>query len=302
MGISLTRVIKDGWVNFWRNFWLSSATISVTVLMLFVVTGLLVLHVGTQAVLQILNDKVDISVYFETHADEEEILQLKSDLQSFREVRNVEYVSRSEALTNFKERHKENALILSSLRELDANPLEATLNVKAYEASQYRIIADFLESDTYKNIIDKVNYRENEALISRLFSVTNTVRRAGLALSMVLGLVAALVTFNTVRLAIYSRREEIGIMRLVGAGAWYVRGPFLVQGLLVGVFSSLITLGLSYVAVAFVSDRVSRFIPGLDLLHYFAIHSAAIIGFEVGLAVILGVASSFIAVRKYLRV
>lgn len=302
MGTSLARVIKDGWVNFWRNFWLSSATISVTVLMLFVVTGLLVLHVGTQAVLQILNDKVDISVYFETHADEEEILRLKSDLQNFREVRNVEYISRSEALTNFKERHKENALILNSLRELDANPLEATLNVKAYEASQYQAIADFLESETYQNIIDKVNYRENEALIGRLFSVTNTVRRAGLALSLVLGLVAALVTFNTVRLAIYSRREEIGIMRLVGAGAWYTRGPFLVQGLLVGVFSSLITLGLSYMAIALVSDRVSRFIPGLDLLHYFAIHSAVIIGLEVGLAVVLGVASSFIAVRKYLRV
>lgn len=299
---SIERIIRSGWVNFSRNFWLSSATISVMVLMLILVTGLFVVNVMTQSVAQSIQDKVDISVYFVTDAPEEEILRVQSELAGFTEVKSVRYVSRDEALSEFRERHKDNPFILQALKEVGANPLQASLNIKAYQASQYQAIETFLSSGAHKDFIDKINYRENQALIERLFGITNNVKRAGVIAGMVLGAIAVLVTFNTIRMAIYSRRDEISIMRLVGASNWFIRGPFLVQGALVGVFSVAITFIITYLFLAAFSDRVEAFIPNLNLIGYFAANWFSILGFELLLGVVLGSFSSFIAVRKYLEV
>ena len=298
----MERIIKNGWINFWRHFWLSSATISVMVLMLLVVSGLLVLNVATQTTVSMIQDKVDISVYFETFAEEKEILELRDSLLTFEEVKSVDYVSRQEALDAFKARHKDNQLILNALKELDDNPLEAVLNIKAYQASQYEAISQFLETGSHNEVIDKVNYRENEELISRLFSITNTTKKIGLGASLLLGLVALLVMFNTIRITIYSRRDEISIMRLIGASSWFIRGPFLVQGALIGIISASLSLVVTYTVLAFITEPASQFIPGLDLFDYFVSNALFIIGGQILFGMILGALSSFVAVRKYLKV
>lgn len=302
MFITFKRIIKSGLKNFYRNGWLSTATISVMVLTLVVISALLMLNVIASAVLTNLQEKIDVSVYFKLEAIEEDILVIKSQLEKLTEVERVNYVSRDEALMKFRERHKDNPYLIQSLQELGENPLEASLNIKSREASQYEAISKFLEGIYYSNIIDKVDYRQNKEVIDKLAYIIANIKLAGLSLSGVLILVVILVTFNAIRLAIYSSREEIKVMRLVGASNWFIQGPFIIEGILYGIFSSLITLGILYPIFYFASPKLSGFLSIEDFFTYFQANVWSFLVLLLGIGVVLGVLSSFVAIRKYLKV
>ena len=299
--VTFKRIIKSGLKSFWRNGWLSVATISIMILTLLVIGTLLMLNVIASAVLLNLQEKIDISVYFKLEANEEDILVVKSQLEKLVEVERVEYVSRDDALERFRERHKDNPYLIQSLQELGENPLEASLNIKAQEASQYETISTFLEGIYYSNIIDKVDYRQNKEIIDRLSNLIANVKLGGLILSGIMILIVLLVTFNAIRLAIYSSRGEIKIMRLVGANNWFIRGPFIVEGILYGIISSLFTIGVLYPVFYFISPKISGFLPIEDFFVYFQANVWAFLVLLLVIGVGLGAASSFIAIRKYLR-
>ncbi len=301
MLINFRRIIKAGTVNFWRNGWISFATVLVMVLTLFVLGSLLLGNVILTSVLASLEDKVDITVYFQLDAPEEEIFAMRDSLANLGEVEEVQYVSREEALVRFRERHQENALITQSLDELGDNPLGASLQVHATDPSHYAAISNYLEASAFGGILDKVNYRQNELVIERLSSILRTSRKIGIAASMLLAGIAFLVAFNTIRMAIYTSREEIKIMKLVGASNWYTRGPFLVEGFLHGLFASLIALLMFFPATFWLGPKAELFFGGPDLYVYYATHALEffLVLFLVG--VIIGIFSSSIAIRRYLR-
>lgn len=298
---SFKRIIKWGFKNFWRNGWLSMATVSIMALTLLVITVLLMVNVIANAVLENLENKIDISVYFKLETPEQDILVVKSQLEELKEVEDVAYVSQEEALIKFKEKHKDNPILLQSLEELDINPLEASLNIRARETSQYASINQFLESVYYQELIDKVNYMQNKEVIEKLSKIITDVKTVGLGVTLLLTLIVFLVTFNAIRLAIYSSREEINVMRLVGASNWFIRGPFIVEGILYGIIATLVTLIILYPVFYFLSPKLSGFLPIEDIFAYF---QANLLGFGLLLlviGVILGTFSSFVAVRKYLK-
>ncbi len=299
---NFVRVIKWGWVAFWRNSWVSFATLIIVVITLFTLTGLLILKQVENKVVANLREKVDISVYFEQNTPEEEILKVQSDLGELDGVKNIEYISKETALEDFKKRHQDNPILLESLEEIEENPLQASLNIKATLASQYEAIAKFLEREEYKPLVAKINYWQNQEIINKLFSITEGINRAGIIFSVVLLAITLLVTLNTVRLAIYSQREEIEIMRLVGASNWYISGPFLMQGILIGIFSALITIGISWGILSYFSPGLSGFFPGINVFAYFQSNIFSIFLLELGVGIILGVLSSFIAIRRYLKI
>jgi len=298
---SIKRVVKWGLKNFWRNGWLSTATISIMVLTLFVITVLIMVNVITNAVLLNLQDKIDISVYFKLGTQEQDILDAKAQLEKLAEVEKIEYISQNQALITFKEKHKDNPILLQSLDELDSNPLEASLNIKAKETSQYASINQFLESVHYKDIIDKVNYLQNKEVIDRLSKIIVDVKTFGLVLSLGLALIVFLVTFNAVRLAIYSSREEINVMKLVGASNWFIRGPFIIEGMMYGMISTIVTVILLYPAFYFVSPKLSGFLPVGDMFSYFKSNAVVLFFLLLGISLVLETFSSFVAVRKYLK-
>ena len=295
------RIIKWGLKNFWRNGWLSTATISIMVLTLLVITVLMMLNVISNAVLLNLEDKIDISVYFKLQTPEENILEAKTQLEKLVEVESIEYISQNEALIRFKEKHKDNPVLLQSLNELESNPLEASLNIKAKETSQYASINQFLESVHYKDIIDKVNYMQNKEVIEKLGKIITDIKMFGLILSLGLALIVFLVTFNAIRLAIYSSREEINVMKLVGASNWFIRGPFIIEGLMYGIIATIITVILLYPAFYFVSPKISNFLPTGDLFSYFKENAFILFFMLLIISLVLGALSSLIAVRKYLK-
>lgn len=302
----IKRVVKAGFINFWRNGWVSLATVLVVIITLFSIGSLIFAKAILSSTLAQIQDKVDVSVYFKTDADEQDILALKSKLEKMGEVKSVEYISREQALENFKERHKDNALIMQSLEELGGNPLGAVLNVKAKETSQYETIAKSLESSSELSaetpIIDKINYYQNRVVIDRLTKILDSTKRLGISISIILIIISLLVTFNTVRLAIYSSREEIGIMRLVGASGKFISGPFVIEGIMHGIIASIITMALFYPCTLWLGKMTQNFFNGINIFEYYVSNFVQLFLIILATGIILGAISSFIAVRRYLRV
>lgn len=306
--LNTKRVVKSGFVNFWRNGVVSVASVFVSVVTLFIIGALIMSHAFLSSTLTEIQNKVDINVYFKTTAPESDILTLREKLESLPQVKLVEYISREEALAQFKERNKDNALILQSLEELGENPLGAIFNIKATSPDQYEGIARFLGAEEEQaasagkeSIIDSVNYKKNELIINRLARIITAATQISLSVSLVLSIMAVLVTFNTLRLAIYNARNEIYVMRLVGASNSYIRGPFVVEGVMYGAFAAIIATILLYPATIWVSRATAGYFGGIDLLTYFMNNFAQIFTLLLASGVILGTISSVLAVRRYLE-
>src|SRR3989344_4551862 len=196
MATSLARIIKYGLQNFWRNKWLSTATLAVMTLALFVFENLIFFSVLSGSALDVLKDKIDISVYFKIDAKEDDVLKIKRSLESLTEVKAVEYISRDQALELFQERHKNDQTISQAISILDENPLSASLNVKANDPREYPAIASYLNNQNLSNVVEQVTYSQNQLVINRLASIVDTGQKGGIALTVVLAAVSILVTLN----------------------------------------------------------------------------------------------------------
>ena len=143
----------------------------------------------------------------------------------------MEYVSKKEAIKRLVEKHPQ---LKESVQETEGMLNLASLNVNVFEANQYQPVVNFLENSNFKDQIDGVDYYKRKPVIEKIFSLTSLFNKTGIFLSIILIITAILVTFNTIRLAILNSIEEIKIQRLVGASNWFIRGPFLVQGAILG--------------------------------------------------------------------
>lgn len=309
----LRRVIKSGFINFWRNGVVSLSAILVLVVTLFVIGSLVFAQAILTSTLDHIKDKVDINVYFKLDASEREVLGLKSFLETEPEVLSVQYTSREAALKAFQERHKDNSTILGAIDEVGQNPLGASLTVKAKDPSQYEAIATMLQGNDSTalsaskgaintQIIDEVTYFKNKVVIDRLSKVIDSTQKMGFAVAIVLSFIAILVTFNTIRLVIYTAREEIAVMKLVGASNNYVRGPFVVEGVMFGMIAAVLVMALFFAGTAWAAPATENFFGGLNLYSYYMKHFVEVFGLMLGIGTILAAVSSYLAVWRYLRV
>ena len=303
----IKRVLKAGFLNFWRNGFVSLSSVLVMAVTLFVIGSTVFMSALLQSSLEQLQSKVDINVYFSTTALEPDILSIQKSLQSLPEVAKVEYVSRDQALADFKKRHENDELTLQALSELPDNPLGAVLNITAKETSQYESIATFLNSKSAlskdgQTIVDKVNYYQNKTAIDKLTSIINSARAIGFGIAIVLAIISLIIAFNTIRLIIYISREEISVMRLVGASNKYIRGPFVISGIMYGLVAGIITLIVFLPITYWLQDKAATFFNGVNLWNYYISNMGQMILIIAGTGILLGAVSSYFAVRRYLNV
>ncbi len=296
-----TRIIQYGWKNFVRNGLLSTTTVAIVTLSLVVFLGLLLFNVLIDQTVTAIQDKIDISVSFKNVTPEDEIFNVQRSLEGLPEVKAIEYVSRDAALKDFKDRHADDPDIAQALQELNDNPLEASLNIKAKNPDQYATIAEYFKNPALGQFVSHVSYAENQVVIDRLNSIAKNVNRGGFLVTVILVIVAGLVVFNTIRLAIYSNRDEIGIMRAVGASNQFVRGPFVVEGIIVGFLSAVLSIAIALPGLSSVAPYVSQAVPEINIVSYFFEHLPILILYQLLAGVIVSAFSSFIAVRRYLH-
>lgn len=304
--VTLRRVIKGGWKNFKRNGVVSSAAVLVTAITLSVVTASFLLHALLTSTIATLQDRVDIAIFFSVDAPEDRILNLKSTLEKLPEVATVKYVSADEQVLAFRNRHSDDYLTLQALDELGENPFGGTMVITAKDSTQYEAIANVLEGDTQiardnAEIIERINFAQNKAVIDRLNRMITAVRQYGFGIIILLSFVSIVIMYTTIRLTLFTMREEIGVMRLVGASNPFIRGPFLVEGILYGFFAWLLTMAIFFLGSYFLSDRIFA-LTNVDPFSYLLSNFLAVPGLVLLIGVGLGVISSVLAMRRYLSV
>lgn len=303
--ITTKRVARYGVAGFVRNGFISLAAILIMCITLFTLAWLILGGAALSATLSQLTNKVDITVYFTTSAAEQQIMDEKKTLEALPEVAQVTYVSRDQALADFRARHANDQLTIQALDELGENPLGAALEVRAKETSQYESIAKYLtqqqEQGGASSPIEKVNFYQNKTAIDRLSNIIDTSRKLGIAVAIVLGLATILIAFNTIRLAIYTSRDEIGVMNLVGASRWYVRGPFMIAGILYGVVAGVAVLLVLYPTTLWIGPASEKFLGSFNIFDYYTSEFPLIFLIVMGSGIALGALSSYLAVRRYLK-
>ncbi len=303
--VNIKRIFRSGFMSFFRNSFVSLAAVFVMTMTLTIIGSLMFLNGIVGDFVLYVQDKVDVNVYFVPSADESEIESFVNEIKSFPEVSYVELDSRETVLSQFRIRHQDDQLTLQALDELAENPFGATLSIKAKEPSQYEGIAQYLQDKQFDNsggsFIDSVNYTQNKTVIDQLQTLTSYVKRFGYAIIILFALASILITFNTLRLAIYTSREEIKVMRLVGASNGYIRGPFIVAGTLYGLFSGVIALTLFFPITYFLKGATSAAF-NVDIFEFYISQFFIFLLTLLVVGALLGAVSSFLAVRKYLSV
>ena len=299
------RIIVSGCVGFYRNISVSLSAVLIIGIALLTFASV---YLGGQllnASIKQLEQKVDVNVYFKTSADNALILEIKKELEGINQVAQVEFITREQALESFKERNKDNQVILDSLDVLDDNPLGASFNIKASEISQYENIALFIDQvqvqDKYAGLVDTVNYNQNKAAIDKIRSVTDYSQKFGVIITAILALLAFIIVYNTIRLTIYTVREEVAVMRLVGASRFFARGPFVVEGMLYGIMGTVLALAVLWPGLYYVAPYLNQVFV-LNIYELFTDQATLISGSMLGVGVLLGLVSSGFAIRKYLDI
>ncbi len=301
------RIVHSGFFNFWRNTTVSLASVLVMLVALITIGGISFGGAVLDTALAELRGKIDVNVTFVTTASEEDILSIKHSLESLPEVSLVTYMTREEALEEFKARHASDQSILNALNELGENPLGAVLNVKARDPSQYASVADFLGSDNSLSqegitIIDRVNYFQNKVAIDRLAVIIETADFLGMVLTLGMVAISMLIAFNTIRLTIYMARDEIAVMRLVGASTGYIQGPFVVVGVIYGVTAGILTLLVFLPATYYLGQLTANFFSDFNIFSYYLRNFLEIAFIVLSSGVLIGAFSSALAIRRFLKV
>jgi len=306
--VNFKRVLKSGFISFWRNGFVTLSSLLVMTITLLIIGGVVFTGAFFEYTLGQIKNKVDISVSFVTGADESSILSIQNTLKGLPEVASVTYTNSDQVLKNFKDRHTQqnDTFSLQSLDLLDANPFGASLNIKAKDPSQYAGIAEYLKSPDVlskdgKNIIFKVNYDQNKVVIEKLNTIINASQRIAFWVTLFFVLISIVITFNTIRLAIFISKDEISVMRLVGASSEYVKGPFVVSGVICGVIASIFALMIFALGSFWLSRLTDTYFGGFSFLGYFGQNFLQIFFIVFGSGIILGAIASYLAVVKYLK-
>ncbi len=298
--LKLSRTLKEGFQNFYRNGWLSVATITILTISLYIISITIIMGMAASMILKNTEEKINVSVYFNPEVQEQRIMEIKSKLQSYQEIKSVEYVSKDKALEDFLE-IENNQAIKQSLEEIGENPLLASLVIKSNNSDQYPTIVNAIENSNFKDEVTRVNYDEHKLVIERLNNIIKMVERVGVILGLIFIVIATMITFNAIRITMFAHKQEFEIMRLVGASNLYVETPYFFQGIFYGVSAAIIGLFMIFLTFFFISSLTGGVISRSALMGMFYSQFFVNFGILLVCGVALGVLSSSIAIRRYLK-
>jgi cell division transport system permease protein len=296
------RIINFAVNDFSRNKGISLAAIFVLVITIMLVTGLFFFQGLAGYLTSEIQNKIDITAYFKDGTVEQDILGVKDEiLKTAPNIKNIEYVSKDQALAFFNEKNKDNAVLSKALQEVGDNPFLPSLNITTNgDPSQYAQVANILQTSDFSKLIDKVDFSQKKDTIEKVYSIISSVNMFGLILGIILIIIAVLVVFNTIKLAIENSKEEISTMKIVGASNWFIRGPFVIQGIIYGLIAFLVCILLAGVFAYFVSPKLAVILPGFNLFGYFLTNWWIFVLIQLGFGMGVGAISALIVVKKYL--
>lgn len=304
--ITLSRIISAGLKSLMRNAWLAIAAMAVMVITLTIMLFSVIANATLSNTINQITERIDISVYLVDTIRVDQRDNLISDLKKFENVKSVEYVSKEQALERYKEQNKNNVELLTAISQTD-NPLPASLQIKPYDTNNIENIRQFLEKPDVKKLqSEQTSYSgDRKQAIDKIARAAKFFREAGLTGVIVFAVISMLIIFNTIRMAIFNRKEELTIMRLLGASNAYIRGPFVVETMLYGVIAAILSIALCSALFAVSSSALGASSLGLlDITYadrYFKENILFIIAIQIALGITIGATSALVATRRYLK-
>ncbi len=302
---TLYRLIKTGFTNFFRNGWLSLASTIIMTLTLITISIFLILNIVLTQGIQTIQDKIDVSIYLNDSAKGQTVLNLQEELSNNPDVKKVKYVSKDEAKARYQEKFKDNPQLKESLEDSGENPLPASLEIKTYDPDKLESLLPIFEKEEYKSAVRKVSYKENKEVIDRLFKATEFIKKIGWGMAAAFIVTSLIIIFNAIRTAIYTHKDEIEIMKLVGANPWFIKWPFFIEGILYGILGTIsalivISITLRLLAVSF-NSYFGEGDTGNQVFEFLLKNLGTLVVLMLGVGITIGVTSSSVAIRKYLK-
>lgn len=304
--ITFSRIVRTGFVNFFRNASLAIAAMAVMVVTLTIILLSLVVNTTLTGTINQITEKIDVSVYLTDQITPEERTNFIARIEQQSVVSGTEYLSKQDALEAYKKENVGNEELLLAINQTD-NPLPATIRVKLVDLDRVEEVRTFLEKKENKRLQSEApSYSgDRKEAIDKISHAANLLQRVGIIGVVLFAIISVLIIFNTIQMAIFNRRDEISIMRLLGANTWYIRGPFVVESIMYGVISGVISVAI--IKSLFVASSSTLEASSLGLLdigyaqRYFESHFWALLGIQIGVGVLIGAISSIIATRRYLK-
>lgn len=297
------RVLKFSAQDIARNVWLSAATVTILVLTLFSINIMVTVRIISDNAISVIKDKVDFSLYLKNEAREDEVVALKNRIEGLGNVKSVEYISKQQALQKFRDKNQNNQQIIEALRELGKNPLSPSLIISPSDTAQAPQLVESLKR-LDSDIIESRNFSDNATITKKIDYITNKINEAGLFVIIIFSLTSLLVIYNTIKVAIYTHRREIEIMRLVGASRSFIVAPFLVSAVIYSLIATLVITSIFFPFLSLLQPYLEVFFTGynINIVSYFISNFWAIFGIEFLAAAFASAIASALAVRKYSKI
>jgi len=303
MFVSFLRVISYAFKNFFRNFWLSFITLTILFLAMTTIHVMIILNVLADTAIVEVEQKININVYFKPEVKEEQVFNVQQYLTALPEVDTVSYISPDDAIVSFRAQHKYDSDIIDTLDVIGDNPLGATLVVSSTDTNNYGQIITALESDQYAGLIEDKDFDDYRTAIDTIIAVTDRVSFAVTIMAVVFGLISVLIVFNAIRVAIYTHREEIRVMALVGATDSFIIAPYIIEGVLFALVVVILSILVTYPFLGVIQPWVTTFFDGgnFNIVEYYNTHFVMIFGLQFLGATVVNVVAGLIATQKYVK-
>jgi cell division transport system permease protein len=295
------KVIKDGWRIF-RTRKIVTFVVFLTVLLvsLFVWSGVFLFYFTNQG-LKYVEQRLDFSVYFKADSQAEETKKLQAIIENLPQIDRVIYVSKNEAFQNFQSQAQKNPVIAKALNELKINPLVDYLVVKAKTPEAYKQVADYIDKSPYRPLVEFVTYAENQKIIERFISISKQLKLATLAFLLLIVIFGAFIIFTATLIAIYAQKEEIEILRLIGASDWFIRMPFFVFTIIVSLLAYIFSFLIVVISVSRLNSFIGLLLPQADFMQFILNNFWILNVYLFGFIILMNLISTFVAMKKYLK-
>jgi cell division transport system permease protein len=303
--IMLWRVIKVGFRNLFRNAWLTVAAIAVMVVALSIMLVALVLNVTARDVISHLSQDLKTSIYLYDNAPDSGRQALQAELEGAEYIANVEFVSKEIAQQRFVDSFRNDKQLLAGLTLAGGDTLPASLEVSTADLARMPDIEQIAKKGQYKNVVESVTLGKTDArrTIDRAAGIQDFVTTSSILAATVFTVVSVLIIFNTIRMALFTRSEEIRIMKLIGATPWYIRGPFLVEASLYGVIAGVVAAAAVYSAIASIGPKIAMQEEFAKTHEFFTRPSTVALIFlgAILAGILVGLFSSALAIKRHLK-
>lgn len=301
--ITLWRVFKTGFRNLFRNAWLSIAATAIMVVTLVIVAFFAFSALFLQNQLQAVKEKIDLTVFIKDEATPEQVKQLQATIASYDNVKEVKYISKADALERLRTSSKDGEQLAKTATEI-GNPLPASLEVRTKSLDNLDGLNNQIKGAQQATIIQSTSNDNSDVrrkVVDRIVSISRAVSRVGTVISVAFLIISLMIIFNTIRMAIFTRREEIEIMKLVGATNWFIRGPFLVEGAMYGVIGATIALAITIPVINLTRPLFLSYFNASDVLNFVSDRIFIVSLSMYGLGILIGILSSFLAISRHLK-